>query len=273
MKKIFLLFFIGVINLYAFNPEMYDLNRPLSKKINVDLKKIEDPIYVAGIIKKLNDEIAKSPEDARLYFLRNMYFYILWDISPISKKAAISKIALKYAVKTSQLFPESPDGWTFRAIFLGTYGISKGVLNALSVARDMRIYALKAYKIDKSYFYAQPPQLLGRLYFKLPSFPVSFGDLDKARKYLYEAYKLAPGYAHVYMYIAELEASVGNIKKAEEFLDKLPGIKVHTYFESLIKEWTLRTLPKARRMLKERLDRYNYDFLVDPMRHPANNPG
>ncbi len=273
MKKVILIVFLFAVNLYSFNPAEYDLNRPIGTKLKVQLDKIEDPIYVMGIIKRINEAISQHPDEAKLYYLRNLYFYILWDISAVSKKADIAKIALKAAEQTSKKFPNSPDGWTYEAIFLGVYGLSKGVLNALSVAKDMRIFALKAYKIDKSYFYAMPPQLLGRLYFKLPSFPVSFGDLGKARKYLYEAYKLAPGYAHIYMYIAELEASFGNINKAEDFLNMLPKIHVKTWFEQLIKTWTLRTLPKAKQMLHERLDRYNYDFLIDPLRHPSNNPG
>ena len=144
---------------------------------------------------------------------------------------------------------------------------AEGILNSLQVAKPMREAALKAYNLDKSYFYAMPPQILGRLYFKLPPFPMSFGNINKAAEYLYEAYSLCSDYAHTYMYLAELEAAMGHLKKAEEWLDKLPRIQPKTWFEKIIKEWTMRTLPKARRLLHEKLDRYNYDFLTDPLRH------
>ncbi len=254
-------------SLSAFNPSYYDLNRPVGSKISVNFEQMENVGYVSGIVKKLNEAIAKDPDNVGLYVMRNEYLYLLWDIAPVDKKIYYAKLGLRAAEETIKKFPDHPDGWINKAIFLGVYGLSKGVLNALSVAKEMRICALKAYKMNKTYYYAQPPQILGRLYFKLPSFPVSFGDLEKARRYLYEAYRIDPTYPYTYMYIAELEAATGNIDKAKKFILDISNIKPRTYFEVLIKKWTLRTQKKALHMLGEKLDRYNYDFLLDPLRH------
>ncbi len=247
--------------------KLYDLNRPIGSKIAVNLQKIEDEKYVLGIIHRINEALKLHPDSRELYILRNSYMYILWDIAPVDRKAMYAKIGLKYAEETIKKFPDHPDGWIRKSIFLGIYGITIGVLNVLSLAKDMRDAALKAYRIDKKYYYAMPCQVLGRLYFKLPPFPLSFGSMDKASKYLYEAMSISPDFAHIYMYLAELEAARGNIKLADEFLSKIPSIHPRTWYELLIKRWTMRTLPIARKYLREKWDKYNYDFLIDPHRH------
>ncbi len=270
MKKI-LSFFISLIlvgNLYSMDFSGYDLNRPIGSKITVDLNKIEDVGYVESILDKLNKALRKDPHNLQLHILRNSYIYILWDIAPLKMKKAIAKQGLKYAEETIKEFPNHPDGWIRKAIFLGTYAITIGILNALYLSKEVRDAALRAYSLNKKYYYAMPCQVLGRIYFKLPPFPLSYGNSDKAAKYLYEAYKYAPDFAHVYMYLAELEASKGNVELAEKLLNKIPDIQPRTWYELLIKKWTLRTLPKARKYLKEKWNKYEYDFLIDPARHP-----
>ncbi len=273
MKSIFVIFFTAIsifatTSLFGFNPQLYDLNRPIGSKLAVDINKIENTNYVENIINLLNKQITKHPQDIELYILRNSYVYILWDISPLQMKKSISKEGLRYAEETIKMFPNNPDGWIRKSIFLGTYAITVGVLNVLYLAKDIKNAALKAYQLNKRYYYAMPCQILGRIYFKLPPFPVSYGDPDKAAKYLYEAFKFAPNFAHIYMYLAELEASRGNIKLAEEFLDKIPQLHPKTWYELLIKKWTMRTLPKAKKYLREKWNKYEYDFLIDPARHP-----
>ncbi len=254
-------------NLYSFNPEDFDLNRPITQNLKVNILKMENFDYVAGIIKNINKAIRKDRKNLKLYALRNMYLYILWDIAPLQRKKEIALVGMKAADETIRFFPTSADGWMWKGIFMGIYGLARGVLNALNIAGDVRTLLMRAYSIDPKYFYAMAPQVLGRMYFKLPGLPLSFGNIKKARKYLYEAYRYYPEFAHIYMFLAELEASEGHLRKAERFLNEIPNLKPRTWYELLIKRWTMREVDKAKTMLQSKHDKYTYDFLLDPVRH------
>ena len=52
--------------------------------------------------------------------------------------------------------------------------------------------------------------------------------MEKAKKYLYEAYKIDPNYAHTVMYLAEYEAFQGNKKKALYFLNRITNLNPST---------------------------------------------
>ena len=129
MRLAIILFFLsfsctGI--LFSFDVNGYDLHRPVGTALKVDISGLEDFQYVASIIKRINDAIVKEPERLDLFKLRNLYLYILWDIATQDKKVAVSRIGMKAAEETIKKFPDSPDGWIYKAIFLGTYGISRG---------------------------------------------------------------------------------------------------------------------------------------------------
>jgi len=66
------------------------------------------------------------------------------------------------------------------------------ILTARSLAYQARDTLLEAEKIDPTALEAGAPASLGVLYYRVPSFPVAFGDTDLARKYLEEAVRNAP---------------------------------------------------------------------------------
>ena len=66
------------------------------------------------------------------------------------------------------------------------------MFTARSLAYEARDVLLKAEKIDPRALDAGAPTSLGVLYYRVPSFPIAFGDTDKARAYLEEAIRNAP---------------------------------------------------------------------------------
>ena len=66
------------------------------------------------------------------------------------------------------------------------------MLTARSLAYEARDVLLEAEKIDPAALEAGAPTSLGVLYYRVPSFPIAFGDTDLARKYLEEAVRNAP---------------------------------------------------------------------------------
>jgi tetratricopeptide (TPR) repeat protein len=66
------------------------------------------------------------------------------------------------------------------------------MFTARSLAYEARDTLLEAEKIDPVALEAGAPASLGVLYYRVPSFPIGFGDTDLARKYLEEAVRNAP---------------------------------------------------------------------------------
>jgi tetratricopeptide (TPR) repeat protein len=66
------------------------------------------------------------------------------------------------------------------------------IFTARSLAYEARDTLLEAEKIDPAALDAGAPTSLGVLYYRVPSFPIGFGDTDLARKYLEEAVRNAP---------------------------------------------------------------------------------
>ena len=65
-------------------------------------------------------------------------------------------------------------------------------LSALSHANRARDLLLEAYKMDPKALDAGAPTSLGVLYYRVPGFPLGWGDTDKARQLLEEAVEMPP---------------------------------------------------------------------------------
>ncbi|SHN78216.1 tetratricopeptide repeat protein [Bradyrhizobium erythrophlei] len=66
------------------------------------------------------------------------------------------------------------------------------MLTARSLAYQARDVLLEAEKIDPTALEAGASASLGVLYYRVPSFPIAFGDTELARKYLEEAVRNSP---------------------------------------------------------------------------------
>jgi len=95
-----------------------------------------------------------------------------------------------------QKYPGRPEPVIWKGVLLSEGASmaneSNSMLTARSLAYEARDTLLQAEKIDPSALEAGAPTSLGVLYYRVPSFPIAFGDTDLARKYLEEAIRNAP---------------------------------------------------------------------------------
>jgi tetratricopeptide (TPR) repeat protein len=66
------------------------------------------------------------------------------------------------------------------------------MFTARSLAYKARDVLLQAEKMDPAALDGGAPTSLGVLYYRVPHFPIAFGDTEKARRYLEEAMRYAP---------------------------------------------------------------------------------
>ncbi len=94
-----------------------------------------------------------------------------------------------------------------------TWGVS--ALNYASRARDI---LLEAYKLDPKALDAGAATSLGVLYYRVPGFPVGWGDSGKARQFLEQAVNSAPNGRDAHYFYADFLYEQGEYEKAEQVL-------------------------------------------------------
>jgi tetratricopeptide (TPR) repeat protein len=103
-----------------------------------------------------------------------------------------------------------------------TWGLA--ALNHATRARDL---LLEAYKMSPKALDAGAPTSLGVLYYRVPGFPLAWGDKDKARQYLEEAVKNAPTGRDAHYFYADFLYEQGEYQQAEQVLKTALALPHH----------------------------------------------
>jgi len=110
-------------------------------------------------------------------------------------------------------------GLFWKAAAMGKMAEDSGVVNALRMLRPMEKMLLNVVALDEKYENAGGHRALGRMYHKLPGFPISFGSNRKALKHLKRAHELFPQDVITRAFYAELLYDEGNIDEARKHAD------------------------------------------------------
>jgi tetratricopeptide (TPR) repeat protein len=116
--------------------------------------------------------------------------------------------------------PNAPEALIWEGISYSSYAKAKGGIGALKLAEKARDLFLAAEKINPQALQGSAYTSLGSLYYKVPGWPIGFGDKKKARSYLEKALQVNPtGIDQNYFYADFLEAQ-GDHAKAIEYYKK-----------------------------------------------------
>jgi tetratricopeptide (TPR) repeat protein len=129
-----------------------------------------------------------------------------------------------------------------------TWGIS-----ALDLATRARDTLLEAERLDARALDAAAPTTLGILYYRVPGFPISWGDRKSARRYLEEAVENAPTGREARYYYADFLYEQGEYKRAEQMLTKaltLPRHPERPVWDQQLRKMMDELLAKVREKLK-----------------------
>jgi tetratricopeptide (TPR) repeat protein len=126
----------------------------------------------------------------------------------------------KRAEKFTQQNPGRAEALIWEAIIESSYAGAKGGLGALSLAKEARGNLESALKINPNALDGSAYTSLGTLYYRVPGFPVGFGDHDKARKLLTKALELNPNGIDPNYFYGEFLFEEGKYGEALKYLDK-----------------------------------------------------
>ena len=117
-------------------------------------------------------------------------------------------------------YPRQAEPLVWEGIVLSTYAGAKGGLGALSLAKKSRDCLLEATRIDPSALQGSAYTSLGALYYKVPGWPLGFGDRDKATDFLHKALALNPDGMDPNYFIGELLFEQGEYSSSLQHLQK-----------------------------------------------------
>jgi tetratricopeptide (TPR) repeat protein len=89
-------------------------------------------------------------------------------------------------------YPGKAEPLVWEGIILSTWAGARGGLGALTLARESRKQLEAAIAIDPDALQGSAYTSLGTLYFKVPGWPIGFGDTEKAEELLQQALAINP---------------------------------------------------------------------------------
>jgi tetratricopeptide (TPR) repeat protein len=113
-------------------------------------------------------------------------------------------------------FPDRPEVLIWDGIITSERASMASAFSALGLAKRARDILEEAYKMAPAKLDAGAPTSLGVLYYRVPSWPIGFGDKAKARQLLEQAVKLAPAGLDAWYFYGDFLYEQKEYSKANE---------------------------------------------------------
>lgn len=116
--------------------------------------------------------------------------------------------------------PNKAEALIWEGIVLAGYAKAKGGLGALGQAEKARDALLESLKVNPQALQGSAHTSLGSLFYKVPRWPIGFGDKKKAREHLEKALELNPTGIDPNYFYADFLLEQGENAKAIEYFNK-----------------------------------------------------
>jgi tetratricopeptide (TPR) repeat protein len=136
---------------------------------------------------------------------------------PHAQHTQIQILARDAAAVTAR-YPGRAEPLIWQGIAESEQAAMSGGLNALADAKASRRTFEMAYQLDRTALEAGAATSLGTLYYRVPGFPIGFGDKAKARHYLVEAVTIAPASMDANYFFGDFLFSQGEYAAAGKVL-------------------------------------------------------
>lgn len=130
------------------------------------------------------------------------------------------------AEQVTKQYPDAASVWIWSGIIKSTYAGAKGGLSALSYAKASRADLEKALQLESEAMAGSAYTSLGTLYFKVPGWPLGFGNKDKAEELLLKALAIDPQGIDSNYFYADYLIERKRYQEAETFLVKAQNAPV-----------------------------------------------
>ncbi|WP_349255324.1 TRAP transporter TatT component family protein [Spectribacter hydrogenooxidans] len=148
-------------------------------------------ISLALMLLSLAVHAGDLPADLRE--LQHAWAHANYQIEDEARKEAAFEELEKQAAALKAAYPGRAEALIWEGIVLSSYAGVKGGLGALGLVKRARADYERAIDIDGRALVGSAHTSLGVLYYKVPGWPLSFGDDDKAENHLKQALAINPG--------------------------------------------------------------------------------
>lgn len=140
--------------------------------------------------------------------------------TPKDNQEAAFKQLSEDAHQVSTAHQNAPEAVIWEAITLSGYAKAKGGLGALKLAEKARDLLLGVEKTDPQALQGSAYTTLGSLHYKVPGWPIGFGDKKKAKAYLEKALEINPAGIDPNYFYADFLSEQGETEKAIQYYKK-----------------------------------------------------
>lgn len=158
--------------------------------------------------------------DAELLSIQQSWAQVNYDTPAGDTRTQAFDALEKRAETFTHQHPTRPEALIWEGIIESSYAGAKGGLGALSLCKEARGNLEAALKLDPNALDGSAYTSLGTLYYKVPGFPLGFGDDKKAGQLLQQALKLNPDGIDPNYFYAEYLFEQGDYAKSLQFLDR-----------------------------------------------------
>jgi tetratricopeptide (TPR) repeat protein len=120
----------------------------------------------------------------------------------------------------AESFPQRAEPLIWKGIIVSSWAGAKGGLGALGLVKQAKTDYESAMKLDANALEGSAMNSLGVLYYKVPGWPVGFGNKDKAKELLQKALALNPKGIDPNFFYGEYWLEQGNAPEAIAYLER-----------------------------------------------------
>jgi tetratricopeptide (TPR) repeat protein len=161
-----------------------------------------------------------APVDDAVAELQRDWEVIRYQTAPGEREKRFEALAAR-AHKVSEGFPGRSEPLVWEGIIVSSLAGEKGGLGALSLAKQAKSLYEQAIQIDGRALDGSAYNSLGVLYYKVPGWPLGFGDKTKARELLLKALAVNPQGIDANYFYAEYLAETDHAGEAASYLEKV----------------------------------------------------
>ena len=158
--------------------------------------------------------------DAELAEIQQAWAHANYEVPAGDARLAALEALVARADAFAHRYPSRAEPLIWEGIVESTYAGAKGGLGALRHAKDALRHLEAARAIDPRALDGSAYTSIGTLYYKVPGFPLAFGDKDKARAYLEKALEIDPAGIDQNYFYADYLYEQGEYRRALHYAER-----------------------------------------------------
>jgi tetratricopeptide (TPR) repeat protein len=160
-----------------------------------------------------------APVDDAVAELQRDWEVIRYQTPAAEREKRFESLAAR-AHQVSEAFPGRSEPLVWEGIIVSSWAGEKGGLGALGLVKQAKANYERAIEIDGKALDGSAYNSLGVLYYKVPGWPLGFGDKDKARELLLKALAINPQGIDPNFFYAEYLVETKHADEAVPYLER-----------------------------------------------------